>query len=52
MAQGIKKAKAQKTDILPKWWCQKCGAASGQMAMLNSMHTKGITQIALMVPLR
>ena len=35
--------KAQKRDILPKLWCQKCSATRGNIAMDNKIPTKGKT---------
>ena len=42
--QGVKKAKPQKAEILPKCFSQKWGNARGIMAIESSMHTKGIAQ--------
>ena len=40
-ANGTRNASAQAAAILPKWWCQNCGATSGQMAIDSRMPTKG-----------
>ena len=46
MVNGTRKANAQKMEILPKLWCQKCGAAIGKIAIESSMQANGITHIA------
>ena len=40
-ANGTRNASAQAAAILPKWWCQKCGPASGQMAIDSRMPANG-----------
>jgi len=39
--QGIRKARPQKREIFPKWWCQMPGNANGKTAMDKSMQAKG-----------
>ena len=40
-ANGSRKASAQPSAILPKWWCQSCGASSGSRAIDSSMPANG-----------
>ena len=40
-ANGIRKASAQKAEVLPKWWCQKLGAVSGTRAIESRTPRKG-----------
>ena len=41
--KGTTKRIAQKAEILPKFWCQKCGDNNGNIAIDNKIPTKGIT---------
>ena len=50
MRKGIRKAKAQNADTLPKWWCQNSAASSGNSAIDSRMPTKGTIQTRLSCP--
>ncbi len=40
-AKGIKNARVQAADTLPKWWCQNDGSSKGISAMDSSKPAKG-----------